>query len=249
MKKKNGVTTGVPAGKVNKDISYDLAPFIIGGSRGNDLSIDDQNSIASNDAVDEEFMRLFTLSKFRKDLMLIAIDKFPEEYKLETKSLGPKCKLFLQKQWNMSSWTEVTSTEMFHRIVFEQMENRSRTNQMRISFGRAKAGLEFKSQSDVDEYTAVSVGDANFFSQNEIPSSPYIRTFGSVKRDANWNRPARIAELLATTYKTSSCKLYYGFLKEHGNTFYRIISAHLSLHKDASIYLPTFAFRYINCSE
>ena len=89
------------------------------------------------------------------------------------------------------------------------MENKSRTKnnilQMRFSFGRAKAGLEFKSLSKFDDYTDGLDGDANLYSQNELPSSPYVRTYGSVKRDANWNKPARITELISTLYKSPEC--------------------------------------------
>lgn len=74
MKKKNGVTTDVPTGKTNKEVSCDLAPYMIGNRRDNNLSSDNQHIATTNDAVDEEFMRIFTLSKFRKELILVGID-------------------------------------------------------------------------------------------------------------------------------------------------------------------------------
>jgi len=40
-------------------------------------------------------------------------------------------------------------------------------------------------------------------------------------------------------YKDSTSKLYHGFTQEHANSFFRIVSADLSIRKDASIYLPT----------
>ena len=45
----------------------------------------------------------FTLSRFRKDLIVMAMNEFPEEYGIGKMSLGSKCKLFLQHQWNSSS--------------------------------------------------------------------------------------------------------------------------------------------------
>ena len=52
----------------------------------------------NDDVVDKEFVKLFTLSHFRKELMMHAGNQFPEEYAVEKKCLGPKCKLFVQKQ-------------------------------------------------------------------------------------------------------------------------------------------------------
>ena len=243
QQKKNAVTTGVPAGKVNKEITYDLRPLIHNGGP-DDASYDSSPSLGDEvQTNDENFIDTFTLSSFRKDLMELAVDKFPEEYALNKKSLGRKCKLFVQKQWNSSSWTEVATTEMFLRTVREQMMTKARLKnksvQIRFSFGRAKAGLEFKDDQEFDGYTCKDFGDGLQFSQNEDPVSPFVRQVGSVKRDACWNKPARISELIVSLYKNNACKLYHGFLKEHGNSFFRIISADLSIRKDASFFLPS----------
>ena len=85
--------------------------------------------------------------------------------------------------------------------------------------------------------------------QDVVPSSPSVRRFGSTKRDANWNKPTKIAEMISTLYKTTSSKLYYGFLKEHGDSFFRIISANLSIHKEASPFLPSLKDTSIPLSE
>ena len=64
---------------------------------------------------------------------------------------------------------------------------------------------------------------------------------GKVKRDASWNKPARITELISSFYTAKSSKLHYGFLQEHGNSFFRIISANLSVNKDNSVFLPSLS--------
>ena len=64
--------------------------------------------------MDEAFLMTFTLSHFRKELMAVAADQFPEEYAVGRSSLGRKCKLFVQKKYNSLSWVEVNTTEMFH---------------------------------------------------------------------------------------------------------------------------------------
>ena len=166
---------------------------------------------------------------------MLAGEQFTEEYGVERKSLGPKGKLFLQKLWNSSAWMEVTSTNMLTSSIKNQMETKCRVKngvlQMRISFGRAKVGQEFLIEHDRHNYVCQNFGDGLKFSQSGGPASPYVRKVGKVKRDAFWDKPARIAELVSELYTIPSSKLYYGFLKEHGNSFYRIISANLSVIK------------------
>ena len=79
MCRKNTTTTGVPSGKTNKELEYDLEHYIIGGL------VDDEDSISSisTEYNDEFFKHNFTLSKFRRDLMVLALEKFPEEYALK----------------------------------------------------------------------------------------------------------------------------------------------------------------------
>ena len=175
--------------------------------------------------------------------MVLAGDQFTEEYGVERKSIGPKCKLFLQKLWNRLSWMEVTSTNMLTSSIKDKMETKGRVKngvlQMRISFGLAKVGQEFLTERDRHNYVCQDFGDGLKFSQSGEPASPYVRKVGKVKRDACWDKPARIAELVSELCTTPSSKLYYGFLKEHGNSFYRIIIAIFFVHKDNSVFLPT----------
>ena len=63
-------------------------------------------------------------------------------------------------------------------------------------------------------------GDGMKFSQNGEVALPYIRKVGKIKRDDCWNKPAHIAELVSALYTNQSSKLHFGFLKEHGNSFY-----------------------------
>jgi len=94
MQKKTAVKTGVPSGKTIKEVTYYLRPFIIGGE-SDDVSEDSHPSLGGEGEVmtDEDFISTFTLSRFRKDLMVLAVEKFPEEYGFAKKGLGPKCKL------------------------------------------------------------------------------------------------------------------------------------------------------------
>ena len=105
---------------------------------------------------DEEFVSTFTLSRFRNDLMVLARGIFVEEYGVGKKSMGPKCKLFIQKQWNLSSWTEVSNTEVFVRLMTDQMATKSwvknKTLHIQFLFGRSKVGLEFKDEREMENY-------------------------------------------------------------------------------------------------
>ena len=149
--------------------------------------------------------------------------------------------MFCLKHWNSATWTEIPNTETFLRTLKEQMENKTRVKDkalsMKLSFGRSKAGFEFKDHDDFDMY--IEEGDALEYSQTEIPGSPFLRNIGAAKREDSWNKPHNIINLVGAMYTARSCKLYYGFLKEHGNSFLRIISANLSIHKDASPFMQS----------
>ena len=138
---------------------------------------------------------------------------------------------------------EVNTTEMFQQSLFDQMGNKARIVNdcvlMRFSFGKSKAGNEFKNERELHDYTCKEFGDGISFSQSEIPNSPYVRKIGSAKRDECWNKPARVTELVLSMYKDSTSKLYHGFTQEHANSFFRIVSADLSIRKDSSVYLPS----------
>ena len=165
MVKRAVAKTGVPSGKTIKELRYNLSPYIIGGS--NDNASDDSHPSLSGepdetDDQDQDFIDTFTLSLFCKDLMVMVIDKFPEEYTLQKKALGPKCKLFMHKQWNTLSWMEIPSSEMFLRTLREQMDIRSwvhnNTLHIRFSFGKATTGQEFKDEREVHDYTCQEFG-------------------------------------------------------------------------------------------
>ena len=221
--KKTGVRTGVPSGKTSKELIFDLRPYIVGGV---DDNLDDSSPSLDDEKEngDERFAEIFTLSIFRKELMVLAAEGFPEEYGLAKKSLGRRCKLFVQKQWNLSTWLEVPNTEVFIRLVKEQLCTKSRVKEnsvhIRFSFGRSKAGLEFTTDEEFHAYSCADFGEGVNFSQNEVPASPLIRQVGAIKRDECWNKPARVADLVSALYKNEECKLYHGFLKEHGNSFF-----------------------------
>ena len=241
LEKKAGITTGPPSGKTIKEVNYDLSGHIIcreDDANSASLSVDDDNA----EGVDEEFDEAFTLSIFRRDMMVLAGKHFAEEYGIGKKSLGPKCKLFIQKLWNSKAWMEITSTKMLQNSIKDQMETKGRLKngvlQMRISFGRAKGGQEFTTEREVHDYVCIDFGEGVKFSQSGEAASPYVRKVGKVKRDECWNKPARIAELISKLYSSIGSKLYYGFLKEHGNSFYRIIAAHVSVNKDNSVFIP-----------
>ena len=82
-----------------KNISYNLARVISGGSEDNILLADEDDEV-----VDKDFTDFSTLSVFRRGLIILAVDQFVDAYGVERKSLGQKCKLFLQNLWNTLAW-------------------------------------------------------------------------------------------------------------------------------------------------
>ena len=86
----------MPSGKTNKDILFDLHPYIIWG--GNDKSnnsgpSDDDDDNKDIERGNEDFVDSFTLSRFWKDLMMLANEKYPEKYDISKNSmeLGVNC--------------------------------------------------------------------------------------------------------------------------------------------------------------
>ena len=135
----------------------------------------------------EDFVSTFTLYRLRNDLMVLARDIFMEEYGVGKKSLGPKYKLLVQKQWNILLWMEVSNTKVFIWLMTGQMATKSRVKNkalhIRFSFGRLKAGLEFKAEREMENYVCQDFGDGIKFSQNEAPASPFLRMVRAVKRE------------------------------------------------------------------
>ena len=244
MERPTTKVTCVPPGKTNKQFIYNIDRFIVSGNEeGVDETSEDIDGRGESED-DEYFLSVFTLSRFRKDVMIIAMELFPEEYLLERKSLGPRCKLFCQRQWNSASWTEIQDTDTFVRLLVDQMAVKARMNKdvlsIRFAFGRAKQGLEFKDVDEFEEYTQVFRGESEslLFSKNKDATSPYIRRFGDAKRSKNWAQPTQITTFITNLYINHECKLYYGFMREHANAFFRIISANVAHKKDASPFKP-----------
>ena len=107
-----------------------------------------------------------------------------------------------------------------------ELKNRVRnsTLSIRVAFGKSKAGMSFSTQEEFDEYT--ESGDGIMFSSSkDEPTSPFIRRVGAIMREDTHCSSTRINEMLQRIYTTESCKLYYGFLREHVTSFHRIIAA------------------------
>ena len=234
--RKSATTTGVPSGRTTKDVNYDLKRFILPDLENES----DSDSVSSDNAIDDSFVHLFTLSKFRKEMMIIAVEQFSEEYGIRKKAVGTKCKLYLQKQWNNSSWTEIASTEELIYNLKDQMEIKSRVRngvlKMKMSFGKAKSGMSFDTQDELDEYATFG-GEALHFSQSDSPpSSPFSRKVGMIMRADHTSNTVQLTELVTRMYQTESCKLYHGFLQEHIASFIRIIVSEMSVRKDESVF-------------
>ena len=137
------------------------------------------------------------------------------------------------------------NTDAFIRTLKEQMEIKTRVRNsiltLKVSFGRAKAGYHFKNRDEFEDYVnddEFEGGGALVFSQEDNTSSPFVRTMGAAKREASWTDPKKIMEFISLIYKDENSKLYHGFLREHMQSFFRIIKANLTVNKDASLFIP-----------
>lgn len=183
----------------------------------------------------------FTLSRFWKKLMMLAVEQFPEEYAVRTKSLGKKCKLFVLKQWSTRSWMEIGDQATLVRLLKDQMEIKNRVvgNKLaiKLAFGRAKHVMEFKSEEEFNNYVDLVDGEALDFFKNCDAMSPYVESFGSLKRTKTWSRPTQITKMIGAWYTIAESKLHYGFCREHGESFYSIVSANLAHKKKESPFI------------
>ena len=93
---------------------------------------------------------------------MLALELFPEEYSVKSKSLGTQCKLFCQRQWNSSSWKEVLDTGTFIILLKDQIAVEARVTagvlSIWLAFGRAKQGQFFEDKALFGEYTEISTG-------------------------------------------------------------------------------------------
>ena len=137
---------------------------------------------------------------------------------------------------------ELAETESLIRLLTDQMSKSKRVTAtgelvLRISFGKSKRGFEFEDEEEFEDYVGSVRGDAVTFSQDGEGHSPFESKFGVVLREDSWKKPGKVAELIQFMYTDDTCKLFYGFTHEHGNSFYRIIMANLSSYKDASPFI------------
>ena len=72
--------------------------------------------------------------------MAKAVEYYKSEYAVEKKALGHHSKLYCQKSWNSSVWTEIVDTKCLKRLLMDQMSQAKRVNNqkellLRLSFG------------------------------------------------------------------------------------------------------------------
>jgi hypothetical protein len=228
-------TTAPPQGTTNKDIMYDLQKYISGGS----FLID--NTSDNEEEEDETFDNFFTLSRFRVEVMKLAVEKFSSHYSLNTHSLGPQSILYILKEWHRSAWSPIETTEDLHRNLLDQMDTKNRvkndTLTIRLAFGKAQVNKHFVYQNAFDAYTTYPNGEGFDFSQNGDPSSPFKRRSGKEMRHEIHDVTKHLMSLITKIYQTESSKLYHGFLYEHINTFFRIMQVDVQAFSKDSVFM------------
>ena len=161
---------------------------------------------------------------------------------IEKKVIGEHSCLYVQKSWGRNVWTELADTSSFIRMLEDQMVTTNRVNQrkelcVKLAFGRAKSGFEFEDMSSFQTYIGLD-GDAIDYSQECDTHLPLETQHGAALRKGIWRSVGKIADLVQFMYTDVSCKLFYGFTKEHANSFFRIINVNVNTLKDASPFLP-----------
>ena len=75
-----------------------------------------------------------------------AVENYASEYAISKKVIGEHSRLYVQKSWSQSAWTELPDTESFVRMLMDQMSNSKRVNPrkelcVKLSFGRVGMSL------------------------------------------------------------------------------------------------------------
>ena len=153
-----------------------------------------------------------------------AVESYPSEYAIEKKVIGEHSRLYVQKSWGRNVWTELADTSSFIRMLEDQMVTTNRVNQrkelcVKLAFGRAKSGFEFEDMPSFQTYIGLD-GDAIDYSQECDTHSPLETQHGAALREGIWRSVGKIADLVQFMYTDVSCKLFYGFTKEHANSFF-----------------------------
>lgn len=119
--------TGAQKGKSLVKFVYYLEPFISKPALDDDCSNSDVSAlllfkcnhklislfssfVEKHAMKDKTFTSFFTLSTFRKDMMVTAVDNYASEYAITKRVLGPHCKVYCQKHLNSNTWMELSET-------------------------------------------------------------------------------------------------------------------------------------------
>ena len=194
----------VPNATGRVSFEFDLTDYIVKGSDGpsdessvvSDATYDPEtpSDNASNSSTlslptpgsDDCLSGVFTLSTFRKAVMIAALDNFSDSYKNKVSSAS---KIYSNVVYNQKLWNEIKSTADLHQLIIKEHNNKSRISkqflQLRISLGTSSKKAF---RDSLDEYFGSE--EVMAFSQNQelVAQSPELKVSVSSLRRNVYNR-------------------------------------------------------------
>ena len=229
----------VPGETGRMSFNFDLTDYIIKGSdrlsddsstySSSSVSTYDPSTPSSNSTTtqstvptpntlgsDDHLSPIFTLSTFRKAVMIAALNGFCNSYKSK---ISAASKIYSNIVFNQKIWTELKSTEELHQLIVKEHRNKNRITDKSLRL-RVSLGTSTKEafRDSLDEYFQSE--DVLAFSQNqELALSPEPKMSVSSLRRNMYNRNKQLEQLMERMFYHKESPIYHGFLCEHKSSF------------------------------
>jgi hypothetical protein len=174
-------------------------------------------------------------------LMKMAVDEFPSQYSYDKHVLGEKSMLFIRQEWNSHSWKAIKNTQEFHVFLLDQMRNKSRTKNGRLSvkmaFGHVKRNDTVVESSFFEDENSTAHDHSQ---KDELRFSPAPKISSKKIRETGWEYTDLVGQMINRLYRTPNSFLFHGFLEEHSKIFAILLlqSVHKEMEDTSSGLMP-----------
>ena len=239
IKEANNISKLKPVNTERKTTTIDVSPYIVKGITVSDdeLSMSSPSESCSGlttpirNFVSLDFVNkddylddCFTLSLFRKEIMVAALQQFSSCYSGDVLSGS---KLFFNHSFSRHSWQEYKNTNELHEFIMMQYKNKDRIcgNSLIIC---VSLGFSSKDTMSDNLNPYLDGKDIMQFSQEgHVALFPEPKINQTEIRKKSYQKHLQVDSLLQRMYNTDTSVLHHGFLHEHKLTFYAKFSSWL----------------------
>lgn len=265
-KKNESYLAPIRGSDVKFNVKYSLEQFIDTPNKNkkkqtNTIDDDDERSTGTNSSLvddsetnkeDDDIVKVVeekevfhpTISLFRRDMMALCKDEFPDEYSPgeKKKKIGKLSRLYTKIKYNSATWNPIITTRDLVSAFNTMTQSTSRVNgdvlAVRIAFGRAQGGNEFKTQEELETYLDDDAFRYGMLGYNS--EEPKTKHSSSTVRMNILDTTEQANDIVQELYEDVNSPLYQAFTYEHGRSFFQIILAEMSKNKDKSFFSTTF---------